>query len=401
MFSRRVPDDVAPNAWARRLAVLRQSGDLIDLTGSNPTREGLGGASAEDLLALADPAGTEYEPDARGMRAAREAIAAALQQDRGAAIDPDHLLLTASTSEAYAHLFRLLADPGDAFLVPAPSYPLFEPLATLEGVRLVPYRLSYDRRWHLEPGELERAFASADRVRGVVVVQPNHPTGSCLDAAELEDLERLCERHDLAIVSDEVFGDAANLGDDTRVGDDAPAPRSSSTLLGSRRSPTFVLGGLSKTCGMPQMKLAWIACAGPDAERDRALVHLDWIADAFLSVSTPVQLAAPRLLARRHDFQRRLRDRIRMNQRLLTLVTGRRPEIEWLRSGGGWSAVLRLPRVHSEEEWALALLDRRVVVHPGYFYDFADDGYLVLSLIVDPGLFAEGLANLEALASSW
>lgn len=393
MFSRRLPDGLTPNAWALRLAARRASGAvLVDLTESNPTRVGLSVASHADLLALADPAGVSYEPDARGTRSARASVAAALSEDRRVAVDPDHVVLTASTSEAYAHLFRLLADPGDAFLVPAPSYPLFEPLASLEGVRLVPYRLRYDGRWHLEPGELERALSGADRVRGVVVVQPNHPTGSCLDAHEIDELERLCERHGLAIVSDEVFADIVNVDD---------AGESPATLLGSRRVLTFVLGGLSKTCGMPQMKLAWIACAGPAAARDRALEHLEWIADAFLSVGTPVQLALPRLLEARGAFQRGVRQRLRTNRAALAGFVERRPEIEWLGSRGGWSAALRLPRVHTEEAWALALLDHDTVIHPGHFYDFADDGYLVLSLIVDPGHFGEGLARIEALASSW
>jgi aspartate/methionine/tyrosine aminotransferase len=393
MFSRRLPRDVVPNAWAQRLAERRASGAaLFDLTESNPTRVGLSGAEPEHLLALSNPAGTNYEPDARGLRVAREAIAAYLREDRGVAVDPDHLLLTASTSEAYAHLFRLLADPGDAFLVPSPSYPLFEPLASLEGVRLVPYRLSYDGRWHLEPGELDRALTGADRVRAVVVVQPNHPTGSCLDPAEIEELERLCLRHDLAIVSDEVFGDTTGP-----PGDASTLP----SLLGRSRVLGFVLGGLSKTCGMPQMKLAWIACAGLDAARDRALANLEWIADAFLSVSTPVQLAAPRLIGARHEFQRRVRERLAANRAALSGLAARRPELEWLDSRAGWSAVLRLPRVNPEERWALALLDRDTVVHPGHFYDFAEDGYLVLSLIPEPAVFAVGLARIESLAASW
>ncbi len=386
MLSRRVPHDLEPNAWARLLEERRAAGArLLDLSETNPTRVGLGGAGPDELAALARAEGARYEPDPRGSRAAREAVAG-YYAERGAAVSPEHLVLTASTSESYAHLFRLLADPGGVFLVPAPSYPLFEPLAALEGVSLRPYRLAYDGAWHLDRHSLEQAFA--DDVRGVIVVQPNHPTGSCLDADERALLETLCERHGAALLADEVFGDFPRPG---RV---APLP----SLVGAARVPTFVLSGLSKVCGMPQMKLGWIVAGGPGPARAEALRGLEWIADLFLSVSTPVQVALPTLLAARGPFQRRVRARLAQNLARLDGLVARRPELGVLAAEGGWGAVLRVPRQRSEEEWALGLLARDVVVHPGHFYDFDGEGYLVLSLIPEPDLFTAGLARIEEFA---
>ena len=387
MLSRRVPHDLEPNAWARFLEKCRTADTrLLDLSETNPTRVGLGGAGLAELAALAQGEGARYEPAARGSRAAREAVAG-YYAERGAAVSPDHIVLTASTSESYTHLFRLLADPGGVFLVPSPSYPLFEPLAALEGVNLRPYRLAYDGAWHLDRHSLEAAFA-AD-VRGVIVVQPNHPTGSCLEVDERALLETLCERHGAAIIAEEVFGDFPRPG---RV---APLP----SLVGKGRVPTFVLSGLSKVCGMPQMKLGWIVAGGPGAARDEALHGLEWIADLFLSVSTSVQVALPVLLAARGAFQRRMHGRLAANLARLDELVARRPELQVLPAQGGWAAVLRVPRQRSEEEWALGLLARGVVVHPGHFYDIAGEGYLVLSLIPEPDLFAAGLARIEEFAA--
>jgi hypothetical protein len=386
MLSRRVPHDLEPNAWARLLEARRAAGaPLLDLSETNPTRVGLGGAGLAELAALARAEGARYVPDPRGSLAAREAVTG-YYAGRDLRVDPAHVVLTASTSESYTHLFRLLADPGGVFLVPAPSYPLFEPLAALEGVSLRPYRLAYDGAWHLDQQSLEDAFA--DDVRGAIVVQPNHPTGSCLEPRELALLESLCERHGAAIVADEVFGDFPRPG---RV---APLP----SLAAGSRVPTFVLSGLSKICGMPQMKLGWIVAGGPEAARSEALRGLEWIADLFLSVSTPVQVALPELLAAGAAFRRRALERIATNLARLDALVARRPELGVLTAQGGWAAVLRVPRQRGEEEWALGLLGRGVVVHPGHFYDFATEGYLVLSLIPEPDLFAAGLALVEEFA---
>ncbi|HXL14975.1 MAG TPA: pyridoxal phosphate-dependent aminotransferase, partial [Methylomirabilota bacterium] len=257
---------------------------------------GLGGAGPAELQALADARGATYEPHPRGSPAAREAIARYCTERAGglsppAGTDPDDLVLVSSTSEAYAHLFRLLCEPGDEVLVPRPSYPLFEPLATLEDVRVEHYRLAYHQGWRLDLDSVEGALSP--RTRAIVVVQPNNPTGSCLSPGEMAAVESLCAERGIAIISDEVFGDfpwAPSAG---------PLP----TLLGERHALTFVLSGLSKLCGMPQLKLAWIALAGPGPTRRDALRGLEWIADLFLSVSTPVQLALPKLLPARRPFQ--------------------------------------------------------------------------------------------------
>ncbi|MBI1798527.1 MAG: pyridoxal phosphate-dependent aminotransferase, partial [Candidatus Eisenbacteria bacterium] len=257
---------------------LRASGEAtVDLTEANPARVGLGGpgVAGSAALAAAAAAGT-YDPDPRGLTDARRAIAA-YYASRGLDADPDQLILTAGTSEAYAHLFRLLLDPGQSVLAPSPSYPLFGPIAALEGVTVRPWPLAWDGRWHFDGSALERAFEAG--TRAVIVVQPNHPTGTCLDAREIAALERSCERHGAAIIADEVFGDFAWDGREPGL----------PSLVGERRVPTFVLSGLSKVCGLPQMKLGWIAINGPAALRAQAVERLEWIADTYLSVGTPVQ----------------------------------------------------------------------------------------------------------------
>jgi aspartate/methionine/tyrosine aminotransferase len=388
MRSRRLPPPQPPNSWSALLDQRRAAGaPLSDLTEANPTRVGLGGLDAAGLEALADPAALRYEPEPRGLESARAAVTG-YYAERGLTLDPRDVVLTSGTSESYAHLFRLLADPGDTVLVSALGYPLFEPLAALEGVRLERYRLAWDGRWHLDLGSLERGIAGA---RALVLVQPNHPTGTCLAEDERSALEALCARHEVAIVSDEVFGDF-------------PWPPGSAPLPsllgeGGRLVPTFVLSGLSKPCGMPQLKLGWIALAGPAAARAEMRRGLEWIADLFLSVGTPVQRALPRLLEARHAYRARVRERLGVNLARLRAAVARHGEIELLEAAGGWVAVLRVPARRSDEEWALELLRRDVVVHPGHFYDFENGAFLVLSLIVPPETFARGVDRIEALAA--
>lgn len=323
----------------------------------------------------------QYDPDPRGLRSAREAVAA-YYASRNASVDPDDIILTASTSEAYAHLFRLLGNAGDVFLAPRPSYPLFEPLAELESVKLDHWRLAYDGAWHMDAGSLQ-----AESPRSVILVQPNHPTGTCLSDDELANVEDYCARTGAALIADEVFGNYM-------WGADASAK---SLLATPRRVPTFVLSGLSKVCGLPQLKLSWVVLAGPEEEKKRLREGLEWIADLFLSVGTPVQLALPDLLENRLAFQRQVHERIRGNRVRLDAAIARRPAMSVLRAEGGWVAVLRVPRTRSEEDWALELLRRGVVVHPGHFYDFEDEAHLVVSLIVEPHVFDSGLTVIEGL----
>jgi aspartate/methionine/tyrosine aminotransferase len=385
MFSKRVPEERSPNAWSRLLEARRAAGELLlDLSEANPTRVGLAGAGAAELAALADPGSARYDPDPRAAAPARAAVADYYRQ-RSLAVAAEEIVLTAGTSESYAHLFRLLADPGETLLVPAPSYPLFDPLAALEGVRLSPYRLAYDGRWHLDLGSLEAAWTP--QVRGVIVVQPNHPTGTCL-AADERGAERRCERAGAAIIADEVFGDFAWTAGAGAL----------PSFAAASRALTFVLSGLSKVCGMPQLKLGWIAVAGPAAPRAEALEGLEWISDLFLSVGTPVQRALPQLLAGRAPWQARVRERIAANLARLDAAVARAPQLGRLAGEGGWAAILRVPGPRSEEEWALELLRRGVVVHPGQFYDMDGEAFLVPSLIVAPDVFDAGLTRIEALA---
>jgi aspartate/methionine/tyrosine aminotransferase len=398
MFSRRTPHSMTPNALALRVAEKRRSGArLLDLTETNPTMAGLSPAAEEIARALAGRDLARYEPEARGAAPAREAVARyyAERAIRQARVSPDRIILTASTSEAYAHIFRLLGDDGDEFLAPVPSYPLFEPLAALENVRLVPYELRYDGRWRIDAGEIARL--AGPRTRAIILVSPNNPTGSVTLASEAREIEQLAGERGIAIVSDEVFGDFITAPSEASArGMLAASPHHilSPTLAGARDALTFVLSGLSKVAGLPQLKLGWIAAAGPERLVTEALDRLEWITDAFLSVGGPAEQALPQLLATRHAFQSRAQGRITTNRARLAAALASRPDFELLNADGGWSAVIRLPRTRSEEEWCLALLDRGVLVHPGHFYDFPDEAYIVVSLLPEASAFAEAAERI-------
>jgi aspartate/methionine/tyrosine aminotransferase len=379
-FSRRTPGDLRPN----RLAALRaRLGDLpFDLTISNPTRCEL--PYPEDVLCgLAEPRSMRYEPLPRGVSAAREAVAETYLQ-WGADVSPDRIVLTASTSEAYSFLFRLLADPGEGILVPSPSYPLFEQLASLDAVRPVHYRLEPESGWRIDVSSLENAPESC---RAVVVVHPNNPTGSFVHPDDASRLATLCRDRDWALVADEVFLPYPL----------EPAPGAERSFVETRSCLTFCLGGLSKSVGLPQLKLAWIAVSGPGPEVDEALERLDWVSDAYLSVSSPVALAAAGLIERGQIVRDAIALRCRSNlDCLLELVEGV-PSVDLLPPQGGWSVVLRYPAVIDDEELALALLAQHgVAVYPGYFFDLPA-AHLVLSLLPPEGVFGEGVRRLLAV----
>lgn len=382
MFSTRTRFDLTQNRLASALLAKRKAGTrLFDLTESNPTRAGI--AYPEDLLApLANEAARRYEPSPQGLLRARQAVAADYAR-RGFAVAPDRLVLTASTSEAYAFLFKLLADPGDEVLVPRPGYPLFDYLAGLETVRTSSYPLVYDGDWHVDLAALRAAVT--ERTRAVVVVNPGNPTGSYLKRTELEAVGALCAERNLALVSDEVFADFA-------VADD---PRRVTSVAEDGSALAFSLGGLSKSCGLPQLKLAWIAVSGPKVLRQEALARLEVVADTFLSVGTPVQVAAPALLARVRELQKPIRTRIDHNREALPCAVGPGCPATVLASEGGWYAILQVPATLAEEDRTLRLLERHdVVVHPGYFFDFPREAYLVLSLLPPPEEFDEGVRRL-------
>jgi hypothetical protein len=378
MFSNRLPDDLAPNALTRAIAARCQAGlPLLDLTLSNPTRAGLA-YPTDWLAALADARTLAYDPNPRGLESARQAVAA-YYSGRDVEVDPERVVLTASTSEAYALLLKVVADAGDELLVPTPSYPLFEHLARAECVVPKPYRLDPATRWRLEVSSL-RAAAS-DRTRAVVVVSPNNPTGSRLRDDELGDLASFCIERNLALICDEVFADYVYGG----IGHSICTAAHSACL-------TFTLNGLSKAAALPQLKLAWIVVSGPDHEVVEALARLEFAADLFLSPSTPVQYAVPAILAEAPRLRATLQARLLQNRTTIERVVGSHPALRLQPVEAGWYAVLETPRFGGEEELVVDLVaSHGVLVHPGYFFDFPKDGILVVSLLPDPAVFAAGI----------
>ena len=381
MFSTRTAWDRAPNRLSRAVAAARAAGPLLDLTETNPTAVGLA-APAGILFLLADPGSAVYAPDAAGWRAAREAVAADYAR-KGAAVAPGHIVLTASTSEAYAHLFKLVCDPGDAVLVPRPSYPLFQFLADLEATVVEPYPVTYDGTWHLRLSDI--AAAVTPRTRAVVVVAPSNPTGAYMKKDEWRALSGFCAERELAVIADEVFADYPLRDDSSRL----------ATLAGPAPALTLCLGGLSKSCALPQLKLGWIAAGGPALARDEALARLELVADTFLSVGTPIQRAAAAILARAPELQQPIRARTARNLAVLRRVlAGSAASV--LDVEGGWSAVVQVPSTCTEEDWALRLLERdRVLVHPGYFFDFPREAFLVVSLLPAAEEFAEAVSRVR------
>jgi aspartate/methionine/tyrosine aminotransferase len=389
MFSSRSQWDLRPNALARVLSDKQRSAvPILDLTESNPTRAGLNYPHQEILDSLAQPELLLYEPSAPGLPVARNAVAKYYSLRR-IPLDARYIQLTASTSEAYAFLFKLLAEPGDAFLAPRPSYPLFEYLSAFESARIVTYPLRYHGCWSLDVDALVAGIQPG--VRAIVLVNPNNPTGSFLKRNELEALLSLCEKHGLAIISDEVFSDYAFAPDDNRV----------SSVAGMDRVLTFCLSGLSKLAGLPQLKLGWIAVAGPPALKETARERLELIADTYLSVATPVQHALSRLLAVGEQMRGQIQNRVRDNLRVLRSAIGSSSPCNLLSVEGGWYAILQVPRTRSEEEWCIELLKNdNVLVQPGYFYDFEQEAYLIVSLLSKPDDLAEGIHRLLARAGS-
>jgi aspartate/methionine/tyrosine aminotransferase len=390
MFSRRTAWSLTPNALARALDA-HPKRELLDLTASNPTRVGLHYEEAEILGALADSAALVYRPEPKGLFPARAAVTEYYREISSGSvqISPERIILTVSTSEAYSFVFRLLCEVGDEVLVPVPSYPLFEFLAGLQDIRLTPYSLFYDHGWHIDLASLESALTP--RSRAIIVVHPNNPTGSYVKSGERETLNRLCAAHELALIADEVFLDYPVRED---AGVRGPGLENSSFGC-NQNALTFTLSGLSKIAGLPQMKLAWIVASGPEELVGSALSRLEVIADTYLSMNAPIQHAAPMLLAQRHTVVSQLRARVRINLAELDRQLARQSLCCRLAVEGGWYVILRVPATQPDEELAIALLQRRnVLVQPGYFYDFRNEGYLVLSLITPEQEFAEGVRRL-------
>ncbi len=391
MFAKRTDWPLAPNRLTKRLRELRAEGrEVLDLTESNPTRCGFRYDEAGILASLAEPGALVYEPDPRGLLPAREAVAR-YYAEGGASLSPSRIFLTTSTSEAYSYIFKLLADPGDAVLVPRPSYPLFEFLGSLNDVALISYPLRYHDGWEINFEGLEAAVhSSKGRARAVLVVHPNNPTGSVVSEGDGEKLSALCREHGMAIIADEVFRDSAFAwGYET--------PR---THAVERRALTFTLSGLSKLCLLPQMKLAWLVVSGPEDLLVSALARLEVIADTYLSVSAPMALALPPLLKSRRVMLPQISERLESNLQILDDALAPGSPVTRLKSQGGWYAVLRVPATRTDEDWAIELLtSEHVFVHPGHFYDFESEGFLVVSLLPAPGAFREGIERLLRLIS--
>ncbi len=383
MFSQRTSWRRDPNRLARALEARNERGaEVLDLTESNPTRCGLAPSPDRVLRALSNRQALEYHPDPRGAKAARVSISA-YYAERGAEVSPEDIFLTTSTSEAYAYLFRLLADPGDEILVPQPSYPLFDFLAGLNDCATLPYPLVYDGRWQADLGAFE--VRMMPHAKAAVVVHPNNPTGSFLQPSELARLAERCAAGDCALIADEVFSDYA-------FESTQPALR---TLTGASSALTFTLSGLSKICALPQMKLGWIVASGPEAERNEAVARLEVIADTYLSVSAAVSGALPEWLELRRDVQPRIRARVRANLASLDLALAASPAVTRLSAQGGWYAILKLPAIRSDEDWAVGLLERQgVYVHPGHFFEMPWESHLVVSLLPEEGTFREAIRRL-------
>jgi hypothetical protein len=378
-FSSRLPWNTPENRLTRALAARRAQGLVVlDCTESNPTNVGLGAdpAALAAALASAGPGVARYAPDPRGLAAARAAVAA----EEG--VDAERLVLTASTSEAYGLLFKLLCDPGDVVLAPRPSYPLFDHLAALEGVRLAGYPLVRDDGWRIDMDALAGALAAEPRARAILLVSPGNPTGQYLARDEVAALCALAERHGVALVSDEVF--------ERYPADDAPRPERVTRLasaVGDAPVLAFSLGGLSKACGLPQLKLGWVAAGGAPGLVADALARLELVNDAVLSLATPVQLALPALYRLGADLRARLLARARANRAALAAALAAHPALTLLPSQGGWSAIIRFPTLdgRDDESLALSLLDRHgVLTHPGHFFDLDGGTFLVVSLLVPP-----------------
>jgi alanine-synthesizing transaminase len=392
-FARRTCWNLATNRYSEALEAHRRAGrELLDLTASNPTNIGLHYREDELLRALTNREALRYDPKPKGLLAAREAIAA-YYAEHAAKISPDDLILTTSTSEAYSFLFRLLCDPGDAVLVPTPSYPLFDFLADIQDVKLFPYELVYDHGWQIEVMSLfnavDRAQAAGARCRAVLAVHPNNPTGSYLKPREQELLNSVCAENEMAIIADEVFLDYSL------------AARSPLTFASNDETLTFTLSGLSKIAGLPQMKVAWIAASGPPALKQDALARLDVIADTYLSMNAPLQLALPAMLDERETIQPQLLERVRTNLAELDSQLSGQKLCQRLEVEGGWYAILRVPARGSDEDLAIALLEQEnVLIQPGHFYDFAADGHLVVSLITPTLEFSDGIKRLLAFVGA-
>jgi alanine-synthesizing transaminase len=398
MFADRTSWNLTPNRLSETLAEYLAAGKRItDLSASNPTEAGFEYAGHAILQALCDEGALSYVPDPKGLLRGRQAVAE-YYADRGDQIPVSDIVLTTSTSEAYSFVFRTLCNPGDEILVPAPSYPLFGFLADIHDVRLMQYPLLYDNGWQIDFSALEKAIVP--RTRAVIVVNPNNPTGHFVKPDDVRALNEICSARGMAVIADEVFldfaaGESTVRRDPVRLPRNRPAAGKRPSLASNAGALTFTMSGLSKISGLPQMKAAWLVTSGPEACKVKALERLEVIADTYLSMNTPVQLALPELLHQRHGFQKQVVTRVRRNLAELDRQLALKKSCNRLEVEGGWYAVLRVPATRSDDDLAVELLkEKNIYVHPGHFYDFPKDGFLIVSLIMQERDFSEGIRLL-------
>ena len=381
-FARRTDWPLDSNKYSNDLRDLRKDHiAILDLTESNPTQCGFSYLQSDIIASLAEEANLCYRPTPRGNLGAREAICR-YYQEKGLNVDPQQIFLTASTSEAYSYLFRLLVDPGEGVLFPCPSYPLFSFLGDLNDVRIDTYALVYDERWSIDFKSMRQVLSND--LKALVLVNPNNPTGSCIGREELEEINTLCQEHNIALICDEVFADFTLRQNNDHI-----------SFVSNDQVLTFVLGGVSKTLGLPQMKLSWIIVNGPQNLVNASMERLEVIADTYLSVNTPTQNALPLWLNHRKAIQTEINNRIKYNFDFLKEHVGKVDGCEVLAADGGWYAIVKIPNALSEEQWVLTFLNKdHVAVHPGYFFDFPTEAFIIVSLLPLTDTFGNGVKRI-------
>lgn len=401
MFAERTNWNLTPNRLSEALAQHLAAGKrLYDLSASNPTEVGFSYDHETILHAMCNPNALTYVPDPKGLLLARQGVGE-YYADRGDEVSVEDIILTASTSEAYSFVFRALCNPGDELLVPAPSYPLFGFLAGIHDVTLAHYPLVYDHGWQVDLPSVEKAITP--RTRGIIVVNPNNPTGHFVKSEELAALNAICSARDMALIADEVFLDFAHVDFNGRRELGKVRPRTANggrpqSLAVNSGALTFTMSGLSKIAGLPQMKAAWLVASGPEPLKKQAVERIEVIADTYLSMNAPIQLALPIFLEQRHGFQKQVLTRVRRNVGELDRQLMLRKMCSRLEIEGGWYAVVRVPATRSDDDLAVDLLTKKgIYVHPGHFYDFATDGYLIVSLIMPERDFAEGCRQMLSM----
>lgn len=385
-FSRRTGWQRRPNRLTALLEGRRKSGKPVyDLTDSNPTESGIGYPETDLAASLSDPRVLRYQPDPRGLLSARETISEYYAESWNIAVDPSRLFLTSSTSEAYSILFKLLCDPGEEVLIPRPTYPLFDSLARLSDVKLRSYSLLYDHGWRVDLDSLKGGLTES--TKAVIIINPHNPTGMFLKKNEYRAIKRICAERSIPIIVDEVFLEFPLHEKSSRF-----------STAGEMDIPSFTLNGISKMAGLPQLKLGWIVAGGPSADLNEAAGRLEVVSDTFLSVNTPVQVALPEIMEAGEDIRENMLSRLRSNYAALRAEIPSGSACSILECEGGWYGIIRVPKVKSDEEWALQLLEKTgYYLFPGYFFDFETEGYLVVSLLVKEEVLRRGINALVGL----